>query len=93
VSVLIRVNKQKAILRGAEWRSASSVLEADLNNFTRLWVRTQATSEDLAGNIEDALVKAVVEQYDARILGRIHTKVASTQKRYFPLRQFSLFDM
>lgn len=92
MSVLVRIGKHKAILRGAEWRCASASLEEDLNQFTRHWVRNEARSEDLAGNIEDTVAAAATERFGCRILLRVGTSPKASQKRYFPLRQYSLFD-
>lgn len=92
MSVLVRIGKHKAILRGAEWRSASKSLEEDLNHFTRQWIQTEADSTDLTGNIEQAVAATVVERYGGKVLLKVDARVETSQKRYFPLRQFNLFD-
>lgn len=92
MSVLVRIGKHKAILRGAEWRSASKNLEDDLNLFTRQWIQLEADSMDLAGNIEHVVALTVAERYGGKVLLKVDARLETTQKRYFPLRQFNLFD-
>jgi len=91
MGVIVRIGKQKAILRGAEWRCAVASLEADLNRFTRNWVQRDALDTELAGNLEEAISKAVVHQFDGKVILRAIPRADVTQKRYFRLRQLSLF--
>lgn len=92
MGVLLRIGKQKAILRGAEWRCALAPLEAELNAFTKTWVQREARSEELTGDLEAAISRAVVGRYQGKILMRTQPRAEQTQRRYFHLRQLDLFD-
>ncbi len=93
MAVLVRIGKQKAILRGAEWRCALVSLEQDLNQFTRRWVQRDAPSEQLQGNLEQAISQAVASHFEGKVLLSTHPAKVRTRKQYFQLRQLSLFDL
>lgn len=92
MSVLVRIAKQKAILRGAEWRCALVSLEADLNRFTRDWVHRKARPEELAGDLENSISDAVALHFHGKVLLRTSPRKELTKKRYFRLRQMDLFE-
>lgn len=93
MAVLVRIGKQKAILRGAEWRCACVPLETDLNRFTRGWVQREARSEELSGNLEEAIGEAVVRRFHGKVMIRTSPGKESNKMRYFRLRQLDLFEL
>lgn len=92
MGVLLRIGRQKAILRGAEWRCALPSLEEQLNGFTRAWVHRDAQREELSGDMEAAIAQAVAAKFGGRVLLRSRPRAQAIQQRYMHLRQMSLFD-
>jgi hypothetical protein len=92
VSVLLRIDKYKAILRGGEWRCASTPLEEALNRFTRHWVQREAESGELQSNLEDQIAAAVARRFHGRVGLRLSSQERLNQQRYMDLRQLDLFD-
>jgi hypothetical protein len=93
VAVLVRIGKQKAILRDAQWRCALASLEADLNQFTKRWVQREAVAEELRGDLEQAISLAVADRYSAKVLLRTNPVKRGSRNQYFQLRQLNLFDL
>lgn len=90
---MVRIGKQKAFLRGAEWRCASTPLEEELNRFTRSWVQREAPTDDLGADLEQAITREVAAHFQGKVLLRVNPRDASVEKRYFRLRQLDLFEM
>lgn len=92
MSVLLRIDKYKAILRGGEWRCASAPLEEELNRFTRYWVQREADSGELQGNLEDRIAAAAARRFRGRVGLQLSSQEKGNHRRYLNLRQFNLFD-
>ncbi|MCC7341202.1 MAG: hypothetical protein IT170_08955 [Bryobacterales bacterium] len=92
MSVLLRIGKNKAILRGGEWRSASVPLEEALNGFTRRWVQREAQSAELQGDLEHRIAAAAAQRFQGRIGLQLDSEVRLNQRQYLNLRQLHLFD-
>jgi hypothetical protein len=92
MSVLLRIDKHKAILRGAEWRCAYAPLEDALNRFTRQWVQREADSSELQGDLEDRIANAVARRFAGRVGLRVNSEKRVNQRQYLNLRQLDLFD-
>jgi hypothetical protein len=92
VSVLLRIEKHKAILRGAEWRCAFGPLEEELNRFTRHWVQREADSAELQGDLEDRIADAAARRFGGRVGLRVNAAKRVNRRRYVNLRQLNLFD-
>ncbi|MDZ7639949.1 MAG: hypothetical protein U5J83_17155 [Bryobacterales bacterium] len=92
MSVLLRIDKHKAILRGAEWRCAYTPLEEALNSFTRQWVQREAGSAELQGNLEERIAGAVAKRFHGRVGLRVASEKRTNQREYINLRQLDLFD-
>lgn len=92
MSVLLRIGKNKAILRGGEWRCSSAPLEEALNRFTRQWVQREASSSELKGNLEDRIADAAARRFEGRVALRLDSQARAHQRQYLNLRQLNLFD-
>lgn len=92
MSVLLRIGKNKAILRGGEWLCASTQLEEELNRFTRRWVQRDAHTTQLQGNLEDRIAEAVAQRFGGRIGLRLDPQGRRHDRHYLKLRQLNLFD-
>lgn len=92
MSVLLRIDKYKAILRGAEWRCAHVPLEETLNRFTRQWVQREADSSELQGDLEERIATAVARRFQGRVGIRVSSEKRGNQRQYLNLRQLDLFD-
>lgn len=92
MSVLLRIDKYKAILRGGEWRCASAPLEEALNRFTRHWVQREAEIGELQDNLEDRIAAEVARRFRGRVGLRLSPQESLNQRQYLNLRQLDLFD-
>lgn len=92
MGVLMRFDKHKAILRGAEWRSAYRPLEETLNRFTRNWVQREADTAELQGDLEERIAAEVARRFDGRVGLRVNSAKRTNQRQYHNLRQLDLFD-
>lgn len=92
MSVLVRIGKSKAILRGGEWLCAAPELEEALNHFTRHWVQRGAENSDLQGNLEDSIAEAAARRFGGKVTLRLDSRDRIHQRKYFQLRQLNLFD-
>jgi hypothetical protein len=92
MSVLLRIDKHKAILRGAEWRCAYAPLEEELNRFTRSWVQRDAELSQLNGDLEEAIASEVARRFDGRVGLRVGNPRRINLRRYHNLRQLDLFS-
>jgi hypothetical protein len=92
VSVLLKIGRQKAILRRAKWICASKGLENMLNGYSEKWVRELADVSDLRGDLEYAIAREVARKFNGHIRAHIPSRRLPSHRAYSNLRQLELFS-
>jgi hypothetical protein len=87
MSVLIRVGKQKAILRCGQWLSADPDLEQLLNLRTRLWIQRTGGPAALDQDQEGTVAREMAGQFGGRVLLRVRTRARGTTAVFIRYRQ------
>jgi hypothetical protein len=91
VPVLIRINKQKAILRSGVWRCADPQTEQLLNSATEAWILQTGGPPVSDSNPERTLAAQVVPSLGGRILLQVRGKQLEARRAFFARRQMKLF--
>lgn len=88
MGVLIRVGKQKAILRRGRWLAADASLEALLNTRTSSWIAETGGPPLQSKDQESAVATEMARQVGGRVL--MHVPALRSSKIYIRLRQLRL---
>jgi hypothetical protein len=91
MSVLIRVGKQKAILRAGSWLAADPRLERRLNAQMRRWFQTTGGPALVDDDQEGAVAREIARQLGGRVLLQVRSRSPSHARAYIRHRQLA-FD-
>lgn len=91
MSVLIRVGKQKAILRKGSWLAADLALERRLNAETRSWIQATGGPRLSENDQEGAVAREIARRFGGRILLHLRSLASSDARAYLRHRQLE-FD-
>ncbi len=91
MSVLIRVGKQKAILRKGSWLAADLRLEKRLNTETRRWFQATGGPACSDEDQEGAVAREIARRFGGRVLLHLPSRAASNARAYVRHRQLE-FD-
>lgn len=91
MSVLIRVGKQKAILRKGSWLAADLALERRLNVETRRWIQKTGGPRLSENDQEGAVAREIARRFGGRVLLHLRSRASSDARAYLRHRQLE-FD-
>lgn len=87
MSVLIRVGRQKAILRCGQWRSADPHLEQLLNSRTRLWIQRTGGPAVPDKDQEGTVAREIARQFGGRVLLCVSARTRGSAAVFVRYRQ------
>ena len=90
MSVLVRIGKQKAILRRGEWLCSDPRLESLLNTATTSWIQQTGGPPVVDRDHERTVAKEIVRKFGGRIVLRIRPSTKQTARIYISRRQWAL---
>ena len=91
MGIVVRFEKQKAILRGGVWRCADLALEQHLNDWTAEWIVETGKPSIGAQDPEREVASEMVRRLDGAILYHAPSKGREASRHFFKKRQLSLF--
>jgi hypothetical protein len=90
MSVLVRFNNRKAILRWGEWWSADKDLEQQLNQATTRWIRETGGPSLKDRDQEQSVAKEMARVFDGKVGLHVKSQSQRATKRFFEQRQLTL---
>lgn len=91
MSVLVRIGKQKAILRAGFWVCASSQLEHELNSETQRWIRETGGPSIRERDQEGHVAAEIAKRFGGRVTLHMRTRSRRSAAVFFAQRQLQ-FD-
>jgi hypothetical protein len=89
MGVILTVDRQKAILRDGEWRSADRSLETRLNEWTSSWILETGGPRLDASDPEMEVAKEMARRSNGRILLQSPSNARRSARVYFARRQYT----
>lgn len=89
MGVILSVDRQKAILRDGEWRSADRALESTLNQWTSDWILATGGPRLDASDPELEVAKEMARRTNGRILLSSPSNARRSARVYFARRQYT----
>jgi hypothetical protein len=90
MGVIITIDKQKAILRDGEWRSASKALETQLNVITTSWIEETGGPGLDSSDPEMEVAREVAQRTGGHLLLQSKANTRRAARTYFARRQYRL---
>lgn len=91
MGIVVRFEKQKALLREGVWRCADLALEQRLNDLTAAWIVETGKPAIGAQDPEREVASEMVRRLDGAILYHAPSKSREASRLFFKKRQLSLF--
>ncbi|MBL0156160.1 MAG: hypothetical protein IPP47_03470 [Bryobacterales bacterium] len=91
MGIVVRIEKQKALLREGVWRCADLALEQRLNDLTAAWIVETGKPAIGAQDPEREVASEMIRRLDGVILYHSPTKGREASRHFFKKRQLSLF--
>ena len=89
MSVLVRLGRRAAILRGGKWISADSTLEYQLNTYTSSWFQ-QGRAPWHAKDQERAVAEEIAREFGGRVTMHVPTRRKASERYFLNQRQLKL---
>ncbi len=91
MGIVVRFDKQKALLREGLWRCADLALERRLNSLTEAWILE--TGKPAIGSLDPEREVAIemAHRLNGAILFHVPSKGTEAARHFFTKRQLSLF--
>lgn len=91
MGIVVRFEKQKALLREGEWRCADLTLEQRLNSLTAQWILETGKPAIGAQDPEREVAAEMARRLDGAILYHAPSKGREASRLFFKKRQLTLF--
>lgn len=91
MGIVVRFEKQKALLREGVWRSADLTLEHRLNSLTAAWILETGKPAIAAQDPEREVAAEMARRLDGAILYHSPAKGREASRHFFQKRQLKLF--
>ena len=91
MGIVVRFEKQKAMLREGVWRCADLVLERRLNDLTGAWILETGKPAIGSQDPEREVAAEMARRLDGAILYHAPSKGGEAGRYFFKKRQLSLF--
>jgi hypothetical protein len=90
MGVVLKVGRQRAFLRGGEWRCADPVLETQLNQTLQSWIEECGGPALSSADPEADAAREVARRVSGKILMSVPANRRQSQRDYFARRQYKL---
>lgn len=90
MGVVVKVGRQRAILRGGEWRCADARVESMLNDTMQAWIEECGGPSLSSPDPETDAAEAVAGRVDGRVLLSVPANPRQAHRVYFARRQYRL---
>lgn len=90
MGVVLKVGRQRAFLRGGEWRCADPSLEVRLNETLQSWIEESGGPPLSSQDPEADAAREVARRMQGRILMSVPANRRQSQRDYFARRQYKL---
>lgn len=91
MGIVVRFDKQKALLREGVWRCADLALEQRLNDLTAAWIVETGKPSIGAQDPEREVAAEMARRFEGSILYHAPSKGREASRHFFKKRQLSLF--
>ena len=91
MGIVVRFEKQKALLREGVWRCADLALEQRLNNLTAAWIVETGRPAIGSQDPEREVAGEMARRFDGAILYHSPSKGKEASRHFFRKRQLRLF--
>lgn len=91
MGIVVKFEKQKALLREGVWRCADLTLEQRLNDLTAAWIVETGKPAIGSQDPEREVASEMARRFDGAILYHSPTKGREASRHFFKKRQLRLF--
>jgi hypothetical protein len=90
MSILIRVDRRKAIFRGGAWVASDRALESHLNAETERWIAETGGPPVTDSDPEATCARTIARRLNATVLRHVPSRTSKTREIFFARRQLKL---